>query len=521
MRATLERNAWDVVVSDYRKPGFSEPAALGLVKERGLDLPFIIFSGSIGEDAAVEVMRDGAYDYVMKDRPARLATAIAHALREAAARRERRRAEEALRLLSGAGALLASSLDYEATLQAVARLAVSALADYCVIDTMEEDGSLRRLAVAHRDPEQEPLVQELRRFVPDPRGPHPLFDALRSGESRFLPDLDEAFWERIASSAEHLAILRALCPTSYMAVPLTARGRRLGILTFVATHDSHRYGPEDLALAAELAGRCALAIDNARLYREAQEAIRLRDEFLSVAAHELKTPVTSLKAMAQLAVRRLDREGRLDPRQARHALSVIDRQSDKLGRLVSQLLDISRIEAGQLAINPQAVDLRRVVEDALAVARATTTRHQIVLDAPASIAARVDPLRLEQVMTNLLDNAVRYSPEGGQIDVRLYPVDAETARVEVRDRGLGIPAEQRYRVFDRFFQAHPGSQVAGIGLGLSISRQIVELHGGRIEVDFPEDGGTRVVVTLPTGLGATVSGDGVGDSGDGVGEVAR
>ncbi len=498
MRAALDRDEWDVVIADYSMPRFSAPAALAILQERGLDPPLVVFSGSIGEAAAVELMRGGAYDYVMKDRPGRVVTAVEHALRERAARRERRRAEEALRLLSGAGALLASSLDYEATLQAVARLAASSLADYCVIDTMEPSGTLRRLAVAHRDPEQEPLAQELRRFLPDPRGPHPLFDVLRSGEPRLIADLDEGFPARVASGPEHLAALRALRPTSYMAVPLTARGRRLGVLTFAATHDRRRYGPEDMALAGELAGRCALAIDNAGLYREARDAIRLRDEFLSVAAHELKTPITSLKGMAQLALRRLDRRGHLDPRQVSQTLETIERQSDKLTRLISQLLDVSRIEAGQLAIDPQAVDLRQVVADAVVVAQAWTTKHEFAFAAPSAVEARVDPLRIEQVLMNLLTNAVRYSPQGGRVDVTLFQVDAGAARVEVRDRGLGIPPEHRDRIFDRFFRAHPGSHLEGIGLGLYISRQIVELHGGRIKVDFPDDGGTRVIVTLPT-----------------------
>jgi signal transduction histidine kinase len=324
--------------------------------------------------------------------------------------------------------------------------------------------------------------------------------ALRTGRSQLVPEFSEALMEAVAKDAEHLSILRSLNYKSAIAVPLVARERTLGAITLLFAESERRYGPTDLPLAEELAQRAALAVDNARLYREAQQAIRLRDEFLAVAAHELKTPVTSLKGMAQLALRRLDREGRLEPQQARQALGTIERQSDKLGRLVSQLLDISRIQAGQLAISPQAADLRRVVEDAVAVAQASTTRHQIMLDVPSTIEARVDPLRLEQVLLNLLDNAVRYSPEGGRIDVGLYPVDAQTARVEVRDHGPGIPPPQRDRIFDRFFQAHPGSHLDGIGLGLYISRQIIELHRGRIEADFPDDGGTRFVVTLPTGL---------------------
>ena len=414
---------------------------------------------------------------------------------------ERARAAETQRLLADAGALLASSLDYEATLRSVVRLAVPVLADLCIVDILEEDGSIRRMAAAHVDPVKEELVREMRRrYPPDPNGPQPFLAALRTGRSQLVPEFSDALVEAVARDAEHLRILRSLNYTSAIAVPLVARERTLGAITLLFAESERRYGPADLPVAEELARRAALAVDNARLYGEAQQAIRLRDEFLSVAAHELKTPITSLKGMAQVALRRLDREGRLEPQLARRVLGTIERQSDKLGRLVSQLLDISRIQAGQLAISPQVVDLGRVAEDAVAVAQASTTRHQIMLDAPSTIEARADPLRLEQVLLNLLDNAVRYSPDGGRIDVGLYPVDAQTARVEVRDRGLGIPPQQRHRIFDRFFQAHRGSHLGGIGLGLSISRQIIELHGGRIEADFPDDGGTRFIVTLPTGL---------------------
>jgi PAS domain S-box-containing protein len=387
---------------------------------------------------------------------------------------ERIRAGEIQRLLADARALLASSLDYEATLRSVARLAVPALADLCIVDILEEDRSIRRMAAAHVDPVKEELVREMRRrYPPDPNGPQPFLKALRTGRSQLVPEFSDALMEAVAKDAEHLSILRSLNYKSAIAVPLVARERTLGAITLLFAESERRYGPTDLPLAEELAQRAALAVDNARLYREAQQAIRLRDEFLAVAAHE---------------------------QQARQALGTIERQSDKLGRLVSQLLDISRIQAGQLAISPQAADLRRVVEDAVAVAQASTTRHQIMLDVPSTIEARVDPLRLEQVLLNLLDNAARYSPEEGRIDVGLYPVDAQTARVEVRDHGLGIPPPQRNRIFDRFFQAHPGSHLDGIGLGLYISRQIIELHRGRIEADFPDDGGTRFIVTLPTGL---------------------
>lgn len=249
----------------------------------------------------------------------------------------------------------------------------------------------------------------------------------------------------------------------------------------------------------------ALARENERLYRAAEEAVRIRDEFLSVAAHELKTPLTSLRGMAQLALRRYQREGTLDPRRTQEALQVIEQQSGKLARLVSQLLDVSRIEAGRLSIEPELTDMGSLAESAAAMVRNTARNHTIVVDAPAEeqIWAMVDPLRMEQVLTNLIDNAIKFSPDGGLITVEVRRPGAGEILLAVQDRGVGIPEASRQGLFERFYQAHAfrspngDSTMAGLGLGLYISRQIVELHGGRIDARFPKEGGTRIEVSIP------------------------
>lgn len=232
---------------------------------------------------------------------------------------------------------------------------------------------------------------------------------------------------------------------------------------------------------------------------ERKRAEEVRDEFLSVAAHELKTPMTSLRGFAQLLIRQMDREGATEPQRLRQALRAIDQQSDKLARLVSQLLDVSRLEAGRLVLERKVTDVVGLVQDALEGARATASRHTLVLEAPQAVFALVDPLRLEQVITNLLDNAVKYSPEGGAVEVRIAKGEAHAA-ISITDRGIGVPQEHRERIFDRFYQAHAGHRLGGMGLGLYISRQIVELHGGRLEAEFPAEGGTRMIATVPLGL---------------------
>jgi signal transduction histidine kinase len=245
-----------------------------------------------------------------------------------------------------------------------------------------------------------------------------------------------------------------------------------------------------------------LVVENARLYREAQAALQVRDEFLSVAAHELKTPVTSVRGYAQLLLRQYAQGNVPEPARACQALQVIDRQSDRLTRLVSHLLDVSRLEAGKLVLERKVTDMARLVEEVAGDAQARTATHAVRVAVPGPVLAVVDPLRLEQVLTNLLDNAIKYSPRGGPIDLELSTPDPDTLQLAVRDHGVGIPPESRPRIFDRFYQVDPVLQhTSGMGLGLYISEQIVELHGGRIEIEAPPDGGTRVVVRLPVDHG--------------------
>jgi signal transduction histidine kinase len=222
---------------------------------------------------------------------------------------------------------------------------------------------------------------------------------------------------------------------------------------------------------------------------------------LSVAAHELKTPMTSLRGYAQLLTREFAKGTVASPERARRAALTIQLQSDKLARLVGQLLDISRIQSGRLAIERKEADLSELVRDVVAGARTQLKNHVLTAHLPDELILLIDPLRIEQVVTNLLDNAIKYSPEGGQIDVVLQsPGDADCVQLTVRDHGVGVPQEHRAHIFDRFYQAQAGgplTSMAGMGLGLYISRQIVELHGGTIEAEFPLEGGTKLVVILP------------------------
>jgi signal transduction histidine kinase len=242
-----------------------------------------------------------------------------------------------------------------------------------------------------------------------------------------------------------------------------------------------------------------LADDNARLYAEAQRAIRLRDDFLTVASHELKTPVAALQAFTQLMRSRLKR-GQLRHADFGEVLHEIHRHAIRLGRLGSRVLDTSRIDARELVLRREPTELVELVRGAIdSLARDRT----IAFTAPKQLIAFVDPVRVEQVVSNVLDNALKFSPNGGAIEVELAEVGSNggTVRFSVRDYGIGVPKEHRPHLFERFYQAHAGqhfSGVAGLGLGLYISQQIVAMHGGHIVAEFPTGGGTRVSVTLPT-----------------------
>jgi signal transduction histidine kinase len=261
-----------------------------------------------------------------------------------------------------------------------------------------------------------------------------------------------------------------------------------------------------LAVLRDITDRKRAELERQQLFQEqvarvqAEAAVRERDEFLALASHELKTPAATLSATAQLLSRQLGRQGSLEPEQLRRGLERLREQSQRMARLVENLLDVSRIQAGRMTIEPRVVDLRKLIGDVVANCQLTTNKHSIVLRGPDLLEALVDPMRIEQVVTNLLDNAIKYSPDGGDIEVELAESEPGVACLSVRDHGIGIPEHRRERLFERFYRGHPDSQASGMGLGLFIAQHVVELHGGTIGVDTPAGGGARFTVRLPTAV---------------------
>lgn len=242
--------------------------------------------------------------------------------------------------------------------------------------------------------------------------------------------------------------------------------------------------------------------DQVRSRQRVEAAVKMREEFISVAAHELKTPVTSLKGFAQVVQRSLRKTGAVDPERLARAMQTIDEQSSRLARLTDQMLDISRLEAEKFSLSRHEADLVGLVENVVLTFRHLQPDRIIELRVSGPIRASVDQLRLEQVFTNLVDNALKFSPSETPVEIEVASeAGGKAARVSVRDHGLGVPESERERIFERFRQVHAGQHYGGIGIGLYVSRQYVELHGGTITVERPDGAGSRFVVRLPVAAG--------------------
>jgi PAS domain S-box-containing protein len=429
----------------------------------------------------------------------------------------RRRAEDAARVLADAGNVLASSLDHQVTLDRLARLAVPAIADLCNVDIRDAgadpaapNGGLRRLAIVAADAGQERLAREIVQ-----RYPHRPMDAavrvLSTGEPVLIARIDDDQLRRFAVDEDHLDLLRRLAPRSAIIAPLVARGRTLGVISFTSARSGRVYGEADVRLAEELARRAALAVDNAQLYTESQEANRAKDQFLATVSHELRTPLNAILGWAQLL-----QMGGVDRADAPRGLETIERNAKAQAQLVDDLLDISRIVTGKLRLNVAATDVRPPVEAAIESVRHAASAKHITLEArfdPLGTPIVADPARLQQVVWNLLSNAIKFTPPGGCVDVTVTREPdgggIDEAVVTVADTGPGIDGAFLPHVFDRFRQADGSStrQHGGLGIGLSIARHLVELLGGGVAAPTrpPPTRGAIFQLRLPLAKASTAT----------------
>jgi PAS domain S-box-containing protein len=519
---------------------------------------------------------------------------------------EHRRAQDAQRFLVEAGTLLGGSLDYVSTLRTVADLAVRQIADWCAIDMLDEDGELRQLVITHADPAKRAFAQELQERYPPRREADPATRVVRTGETELVSAISDEMRESIAVDDLHLQIVRELGLKSYLCVPLEARGRTIGAITFVAAESGRRLGERDRWLAEELARRAGTAIDNAQLYREVEERaqaarvlasvgdgvflvasdgtvriwnaaaeaitgvtraeivgrpvseaigrwedvapripiadapgyvsaetvpveVRERELWLSISgvgftdgtvyafrdlteeraleemrqdivatvSHELRTPLAAVYGSA-VTLRRADLD--LGDEMRERLLDVISEESERLAAIVNDLLTASQLDSGKIQVDVEQCDAREIAQGVITSAEThlpegITLRLEAAKRLPK---VQADPSQLRQVLTNLVENAIKYSPEGGRIRLLLEPVDSQL-RVAVSDEGLGIPAAEQRRVFEKFYRLDPGMTrgIGGTGLGLYICRELVRRVGGRIWVESAEGRGSTFFVEVP------------------------
>ncbi|MFL5357338.1 PAS domain S-box protein [Archangium sp.] len=405
---------------------------------------------------------------------------------------ERKRAERTQAFFLEAGTVLSQSLDLGTTLDKLTQLAVTHLCDYCMVDLLGEDGQLHRLGLAAREPEKQPLLERSRPYPPLLGSHSPMARALERGEAIAVPELTSAWMDAAARNAEHRAILEELHPRSAALVPLIARGRKLGIVNLVWTRPHPSEFTADLEVAKGLADRAAVAIDNARLYQQAQEAVRVREDVVAIVSHDLRNPLNAITLSATALLKRED----MDERTAK-AVSRIYAAADRASGMIRDLLDFTLARVGGIPVQPRPLDfhehVRRVVDE---VQVAHPERHIDFL-ARGDGRGEWDEGRLAQVVTNLVGNALQHSPAGTPVRVSTWSEGPDVC-LEVHNEGGPIPAELLPGLFEPYRQGPEAGEGRGsLGLGLYITRQIVLGHQGTLEVRSLKGEGTTFTVRLP------------------------
>jgi len=412
---------------------------------------------------------------------------------------DRKRAEETAQLLAAVSASLAEFVDTRSILSRVAAQVVPVFADWCAADLLAApgQGDCERIAVRHADPEKGQLARELMEKNPSsPDASHGLGRVLRTGEAELLSDISQEKLQEIAGDCEHLRILNELGCKSLLRVPLVSHGRVFGAFTFVRATPGRRYGEKDLQTAADLARRATVAIENANLNRALKDADRRKDEFLATLAHELRNPLAPIRTGLEFL--------QMAPPEsaAKKVRSMMERQLGHMVRLIDDLLDVSRITRGTIELKKQRITLQAAVEAALEASRPFIEggKHVLTISiANEPIWVQGDLTRLAEAMSNLLNNAAKYTPSGGHIEL-VARQEKDVAVVQVRDNGCGIPQDQLSAVFEMFTQVNRKIDRAqgGLGIGLALVRKLMEMHGGTVEASSPGvNQGSTFTIRLP------------------------
>ena len=417
-------------------------------------------------------------------------------IRAEVARAEAEASERRSAFLAEASTMLSATLDYERTLVNISRLAIPTFADWCFVYLALDGHVISSALIAHVDPEKEHLAQQVDIRPEDLSSETlPIVRIFQTGTPELFADVsDEELWKTVNDQAKYDA-LKLLGLRSAVVVPILARHSVLGVIGFASAKPG-RYSSTELLFAQDLARRISLALENARLYREAQEANRAKDEFLATLSHELRTPLNAILGWTQIL-----RSKRLDEITAARAFEAIERNAKAQAELIEDMLDVSRIITGRLRLELQPVRLSEAVEAALDSVRPAAEAKGVRMEYSPTAGGIIsgDQHRLQQIVWNLLSNAVKFTPSGGFVRIKLECVGSE-ARLSVSDTGRGINPQFLPYVFDRFRQAETmvSRTAGGLGLGLSIARHLVELHGGVIEASSEGEGhGATFTVMFP------------------------
>lgn len=405
--------------------------------------------------------------------------------REAAEREERRAA-----FLGTAGQELAASLDYEQTIATLARLIVPNLAEMCVIDIAEQESTLRRAAMVHRNPEDETRLAPLAGRRPG-EVPEALVRIMHDAEPA-LVGASSSLYEYVTGEPDGGS------GRTIIFLPLVSRGQSIGIAAALSA-PARPFNSDDLPLFAELARRASLAIDNARLYRESQQAVRAREEVLAIVSHDLRNPLNAVTLGTSLL-----KTSETLSSEDREQVETIEVSARRMARLIEDLLDVTRLEGGKrLPIEPEPVDPEELMREADEIFRSQAAVASVTIEYHTDDGlppVHADRHRVMQVMTNLIGNSMKFTPPDGRVEVRAK-LDGDSVRFSISDTGPGIPKENLADIFSPYWQAKRAERL-GAGLGLPIAKGIVEAHGGRIWVESEPGKGTTFYFTLPVDPGA-------------------
>jgi two-component system, OmpR family, sensor histidine kinase VicK len=500
MNSALAKDPWDLVISDYTMPGFTGLDALGLLKKTAIDIPFIMVSGSIGEETAVNVMKAGAHDYLMKDNLRRLVPSVERELREAEVRRERHRVEEEnrrnlrrIQALHELGLAITSTLDLQAVLDILLEKIEPLLPNSATtIKLLDRTGESQPIACRNISEKQWKAV-----------GQKPLAGLAKIVLENRIP-LTVANVQTDPRNANPLVAIREGL-ISYLGVPLIAKREILGLIAFY-TKDSHQFGDDEIGFLTTLAGQASVAISNSLLYEqikkqalELEASNKIKDEFLSVTSHELRTPLNLVLGYSSMLVEGVVGDISSDQR---HALDKVVNHTNDLLSMINDMLYATSIEAKIVRPEIEEFDLVEFFDDLKA-------SYSILLDKQIDLTwsypenppkMKSDGRKLKQILQNLINNAIKFTERGTVAVSAKHNLQKGELEFRVSDTGVGIPDQMRTIIFEKFRQADSsGTRVyGGVGLGLYIVNKFVELLGGRIEVESELGTGSTFIITIPT-----------------------